>query len=68
MGDGCLPRQDGKLVSTKSRENVGIAECFLQGIGRSDQRQVSLAVSEGIVDPLEIVDIKIEEQNALLIT
>jgi hypothetical protein len=33
-----------------------------------DQRQVSLAVSEGIVDALEIVDIEIEEQNALFIT
>ena len=65
MGNACFPRQDGKLVSTKSRENVGIAECFVQGIGRADQRQVSLAVSEGIVDRLEIVDIEIEEQNAL---
>ena len=65
MGNACFPRQDGKLVSTKSRENVGIAECFLKGIGRADQRQVSLAVSEGIVDRLEIVDIEIEEQNAL---
>src|SRR4029077_2282485 len=35
---------------------------------RPDQRQVSLAVSEGIVDRLEIVDIEIEEQNALFIT
>ena len=68
MGNACFPRQDGKLVSTKSRENVGIAECFVQGIGRADQRQVSLAVSEGIVDRLEIVDIEIEEQNALFIT
>jgi hypothetical protein len=67
MGNACFPRQDGKLVSTKSRENVGI-ECFVQGIGRADQRQVSLAVSEGIVDRLEIVDIEIEEQNALFIT
>ena len=68
MGNACFPRQYGKLVSTKSRENVGIAECFLKGIGRADQRQVSLAVSEGIVDRLEIVDIEIEEQNALFIT
>ena len=36
MGNACFPRQDGKLVSTKSRENVGIAECLVQGIGRAD--------------------------------
>jgi len=35
VGKGCFPRQDGKLVSTESRENVRIAEGFLQGIGRA---------------------------------